>query len=123
MTSKQFQAFVIRLLRRGTYKWKPRSDAEKAAKVQVGTFSTGRPKYKYQCRKCHGLFLKKDTCIDHIKPVIPPKGFTTFDDYVANLFCKEDNFQVLCVDCHKEKTKKEVQERKEYRKNNKEKKL
>ena len=38
-------------------------------------------------------------------------GFTTFDDYIERLFCEVDNLDVLCYDCHREKTDKETEER------------
>jgi thymidine kinase len=49
---------------------------------------------------------------DHIEPVIPITGFTTWDDAIHRLFETEDKYQALCHLCHDEKTKQENMERK-----------
>ena len=54
------KAFLISLLRKGTYRWAPRSEAKKAARVQVGVFSTGRGKFGYKCAICGEVFKEKE---------------------------------------------------------------
>lgn len=100
MTEKEFRSFIIQVLRRGTYKWRPRSEAKKRARV-------GRNQYK--CAGCGGIFGNKEVDIDHKIPVIDEVvGFTTWGDYIQRLFCPVENFQILCRDnCHSKKTKKE----------------
>ena len=39
--------------------------------------------------------------VDHIEPVGSYKDWNT---YIEKLFCSEDNLQILCLACHKEKT-------------------
>lgn len=52
--------------------------------------------------------------VDHIQPVIDPKkGFVSWDDVIARMFCEKEDFQILCHECHSNKTKEE----KEIRKN------
>jgi len=59
------------------------------------------------------VFPGKDVNVDHVKPVVDPKvGFTTWDDFILNLFCTKDNLQVLCSKCHDIKTKMENNSRK-----------
>ena len=48
--------------------------------------------------------------VDHKSPVIDPEvGFISWDVYIDRMFCEKDNLQILCVDCHKEKTAQEKQ--------------
>ena len=120
MTPK-LKTFIISALRQSTFKWKPRQIAYTAAKVQTGTFSTGRPKYSWKCAKCEGLFKSKEICVDHIEPVVPLDGYISemdFDlnEYVVRMFCAAEGFQVLCGPCHDEKTRSEDKLRKENKK-------
>jgi 5-methylcytosine-specific restriction endonuclease McrA len=106
----KFKSFIISLLRRGTYRWKPRNECLKAAKVAYG---------KYQCNICKQIFRKKDITLDHIEPVVPVTGFTTFDDYIIRMYPQKEGFQVICKVEHSIKTKRENLERKENRKKKK----
>ena len=111
MESK-LRKFVVEVLRRASFKWKPKSAAKQAAREQVGAHSTGRAKYEYRCRHCGDLFKSKDVQVDHIDPVVPLDGFESgleFDlnEYVLRLYCEKDGFQVLCKPCHSKKSKKE----------------
>lgn len=74
---------------------------------------------KYKCNICQQIFSKKETQLDHVVPVVNPEtGWTTFDDFVERLFCYEAGYQVLCVQCHNNKTQLENVERREVKKNN-----
>lgn len=110
----KFKSFVVNLLRRGTYIWKPRSEAFARARVERGV---------YKCEKCGALRKVKEVVADHIECVVDPKvGFVSWDEYVKRLFCQSDNFQILCKEtCHKEKTKFESEQRKYYKRINKKK--
>jgi hypothetical protein len=56
--------------------------------------------------------------VDHIKPVVPT-GMThkemTWDDYITRMFNVENNLQLMCEDCHHEKTLQERDARKKRR--------
>jgi 5-methylcytosine-specific restriction endonuclease McrA len=121
MDDRHKRNFCIAALRRGSLKWKPRYTAQAKYKVQIGNFSTGRPKYGWFCEVCGVIEKKKDCQMDHRIPVIGPEGFTTLDEYADRLFCDESNLSNLCKPCHKEKSKIETAERKAYRDNLKEK--
>jgi 5-methylcytosine-specific restriction endonuclease McrA len=89
--------FIKGLLRRGSFHWRARNEALVAARVERG---------KYLCSGCQDLFGPKEVALDHIVPVVDPKvGFTTWDDYIARLFCEKEGFQILCNSCHDAKTK------------------
>jgi len=103
LTAKQF---AILALRKSSYRWIPREEARRLAKI-------GRNQYK--CSDCSKIFGRKDTKIDHINPVVPVSGWVGFDSYVDRLYCETIGFQVLCKDCHSKKTKIENIERKRLR--------
>ena len=97
---KKIKDFVVGGLRRLTYKWPPRWEAEKRSKLN----SRG----EYFCEDCGLVCKKKDTQMDHHIPVVDPiQGFINFDVYVTRLFCDADNWRRLCKPCHKDKTNKE----------------
>lgn len=119
MDSK-FKAFVIGLLRRGSMRWKPASEALNDAKeVYYIASKTGKQlrRVKFKCAHCHQFFKRTDVKIDHIEPVVPVTGFTTWDDYIFRMYPLDKKaFQILCKGCDKVKTQGENQIRKEIRK-------
>jgi 5-methylcytosine-specific restriction endonuclease McrA len=65
---------------------------------------SGRLAKKYRCASCKELFTSINIDVDHIKPIVGPEGFTTWDKFIENLFCPVENLQTLCKACHKAKT-------------------
>lgn len=105
LTKKQF---VINLLRRGSYRWPPRNEALKNARVA---------RNQYKCAHCEGIFGRKEVSIDHIHPVVDPdEGFTGWDSYVERMYCELEGFQILCDTCHDKKTAEEKEVRKASKK-------
>lgn len=51
--------------------------------------------------------------LDHRVPI---GAFEDWNSYIPAMFCEESNYQGLCRDCHKEKTKKENKKRAAKRK-------
>lgn len=102
-----FKAFIIQLLRRGTYKYPPRNEALKAARISRGI---------YKCEMCQGIFPKKEITLDHKNPVVEPKiGFVDWNTYIPRMFPEVQGFQTICRTCHDSKTKIENILRKKYR--------
>lgn len=100
--------FLIAILRRASYKWPPRNEALKAARVGRGL---------YKCNHCGETFGRKEIKIDHIDPVVDPlKGFETWDEYINRMFCQKEGFQILCEKDHNDKSSVEKQIRKEIKK-------
>ena len=99
--------FLKGVLRRASFHWRARTEALVAARVERG---------KYLCSGCQDLFGPKEVALDHIVPVVDPKvGFTTWDDYIARLFCDTEGFQILCNSCHDAKTQVEDLMREHYK--------
>lgn len=72
---------------------------------------TGRKCKLHRCQHCRKLFPQNAVQADHITPVVGPKGFTTWDEYIERLYCEADGFQILCKECHAKVTKEEREER------------
>lgn len=94
--------WLIPHLRRISYRWAPRSNAIKNARV-------GRN--QYLCTSCEKIFPKKEIRIDHDQPVIGLDGFVDWNTYIPRLFCEEKNLKCLCLKCHNIKTSSERYER------------
>lgn len=135
--NKTLKNWAITALRKASYRWKPRYNVKKNARVATAS---------YICNMCKEVIytgkrtltgklldelqeLKKEfrvgkVNIDHIDPIVPVNGFSNgsefdFNEYIENLFCDEDKLQVLCQTCHKLKTKKEDEIRKSNKKKEK----
>ena len=73
--------------------------------LHEGKYKNGRDKIGvwYKCRHCQELFKAKDIEVDHVIEIGKFDG--DWNRLVDSMFCGPDNLQVLCKDCHKEKTK------------------
>lgn len=112
-TDGRRNAFIVSVLRAGSRKWPPKYQTLNDAYVGIRlNEKTNREGKHYLCALCEGEFPAKEVEVDHIEPVISSKGFTSWDDYIARLFCDKSNLQVLCRSCHKIKSYNEGQERK-----------
>ena len=105
----RFVAFVKSALRGASQRWGPKNQLLKESRVERG-------KYKCVCGIIHPVSIEiegrrtRNIFVDHIKPVVGPEGFTTWDDFINNLFCEQDNLQILCKECHDRKSLEERQE-------------
>lgn len=100
---KKFQFnFVMQSLRRATYRW---AFGHMAMKKQW------RDRGLYECQECKKCFGPKEVNKDHIESVIPYTGFKSWDETIARMFVKSDQYQILCLNCHDIKTAVENQMR------------
>jgi len=110
----ELRKFLIPTLRRASYRWKPRTECNKDARVERGV---------YECAMCNGHFKNKEIVIDHVDPVVDvEKGWVDWNEFVDRMFCEQEGFQVLCKTCHGVKTNLEEKMRVKFRKDKKEKK-
>lgn len=102
-TEAKYNSFIKSLLRSGTTRWGPINDCLKAATTKRGF------KLCAGCKQEVPVTIKeegkrtrtKNIFVDHVVPIIDPsKGFEGWDKCVANMYCEEDNLQVLCKNCH-----------------------
>jgi 5-methylcytosine-specific restriction endonuclease McrA len=107
---KQKSTFAKNALRRASYRWVGRWQAEKESKV-------GRNQYK--CAICTQIFPKKETQMDHVAPVEKITGWEGFDVYIDRLLVYKEGWQRLCKPCHTIKTESENSVRRKNRKKKK----
>lgn len=101
---KQFRDWMKNTLRKAFFRYWERSKVIKNARVDRGL---------YKCASCLQVSKIDGHHVDHIQPVVETSvGFVDWDTYISRLFCPASNLQLLCSPCHKEKTKKEQEERK-----------
>lgn len=107
-TEARMRSFIKSALRQASLRWPPRNRVRVDARVERG---------KYRCagykRKSHivpasikvGERRVNNAVVDHIDPVIPlTTGFSGWDEVIKRMFCEADNLQILCHECHKNKT-------------------
>jgi len=107
MTESAFWSFIRSTLRQKSRWWKPILQCKELAKRQYQG-PNKKQKYEYQCNCCKQWYPAKDVNVDHIIPAGNLQSGKDLEGFVDRLFCEVDNLQVLCVNCHDEKTKAEL---------------
>lgn len=107
-TKARWHSFVVSILRSGTRRYPPKYECLNEAKTEKKiNAKSGRLAQHFKCNGCKKDFPATDVQVDHIEPIVGRKGFTTWDDFINNMFCGKDNLQVLCLTCHHTKTQQE----------------
>jgi 5-methylcytosine-specific restriction endonuclease McrA len=106
MIDTKRKSFIISTLRRASYRWGPRYEIVKRARIERGV---------YLCNVCKNKVRSKDKQVDHISPVVPLTGWDSWEGFLDRLFCEVDNLQVICKTCHTIKCDLEREERKKYK--------
>lgn len=93
-------------------RWPPRYQCLNAAKrgKKINP-SSGRLAEHYECNRCHQHFPAKEVEVNHIQPVVPISGWTSWDETIERMFCEAPGLEVCCKVCHKLITKQENVER------------
>lgn len=105
-TTARYFSFIRSALRRAWTKYPVKyAVLDKAKQPYTGTDK--RTKWVYKCASCLSTFKSTEVNVDHIKPAGTLKDYADLPEFVKNLFCEEDNLQVLCKECHDKKTKEE----------------
>ncbi|UOF80621.1 hnh endonuclease [Caudoviricetes sp.] len=112
-TEGRIRSFITSTLRGGLRRWPPKWECLKEAKTGKRiNEKSGRLAEHYLCASCKKEYTSKDIQVDHIDPVVCiDKGFISWDVFIKRLYCPKENLQVLCKNCHKEKTTKERKKR------------
>lgn len=117
-TEGKYQSFIKGVLRKGSTRWPPKYEClNNAKRGKMVNSGTGRIAEHYQCAHCGELFPAKEVVVDHLHPVVPVTGFTTWDEVIKRMFCSVEDLQVLCKADHSIKTKQENAERKLHKNN------
>ena len=114
--------FIIAALRRLSLKDPARNRAKSKQKVDKALFACATKDcnnlmYEGVSDKNYSELVNKYPNFNLIRGKIeldhkiPIGTFEDWNSYIPALFCEESNFQGLCRDCHKEKTKKENKKR------------
>jgi len=108
-TSGRLRSFITSTLRGGFRKYPIKYEClQKACVGKKVNVKTNRLSAHYECNICKEHVPTSEIQVDHIKPIVDPvTGFTTWDSFIENLFCEEDNLQAVCKPCHDIKTKAE----------------
>lgn len=104
---KEVKDHAISTLRRGSYRWKGRWEAERRSRVGRG---------EYYCEECGTIGKKNHSQMDHTIPVVDPvEGWKDFDTFIERLYIPADGWKRLCKPCHLDKTRIENSVRKEQK--------
>lgn len=108
MSESAFWTFIRSALRQKSRWWKPITECKmKSRRVYKG--SNKRQKFEYQCNTCKKWYPEKQINVDHIVGAGSLNCSADLSGFIERLFCEQDNLQVLCYDCHNEKTQLEKQ--------------
>lgn len=127
---KKLKNYIVQLvLRRGTMKWRPRSNALKKArrelprKINKDGSKSKKAEFEYQCAICKEWFRGGKVQADHIESIIKldsSQAEMSLDEIVERMYCSEEGYQILCAPekgkgCHAIKTDLENKLRSEYK--------
>ena len=108
-TEAGYFGYIRGVLRNSSMYWGPKRDAKnKARRAYKGP--NKRQRYEYKCNHCKKYFPDKDVEMDHIVGAGSLKCYEDLPRFVENLYCEEDNYQALCIPCHRIKTNLERKE-------------
>jgi hypothetical protein len=102
-TEAQFWGALRSGLRRTFRFWRPATTALAAAKAPCA--GPRGQRFAYVCASCGKLHPRKRVQIDHVVPVGPLTHLHEIPEWLARLTAEDPKaFQVLCKQCHEEKT-------------------
>lgn len=108
-TEGRLKSFITTTLRSGMRRYPPKYEALKLAYTETKVNpKSGRMARHFRCNNCKEEFTQSNINVDHIEAAVDPKvGFVDWNTFISRLFCSVTNLQVLCIPCHKEKSKEE----------------
>lgn len=107
-TDARFWGFIRSALRAAFRRYPPKYKAiEKSRRKKTHGKTKTRQRWEYKCAECKKHWPNKVVIVDHITPAGSLKSYKDLPKFVENLFCSEDELQVLCKPCHYLKTMEE----------------
>lgn len=103
-TDSKYFSFIRSALRKAWLKYPNRYRALNEARLPEKVIRKGRRVYVYECNCCKGEFTTSNVVVDHIEPCGRLETYEDFPSLVSNMFCELEGLQVLCKQCHYEKT-------------------
>lgn len=104
MTKSAFFSMIRSSLRKASRWWKPVQQCKDEAKRKYNGVNK-KQRWEYKCAKCNNYFKDKDISVDHIIECGSLNNFDDIGDFCKRLFVEANGLQVLCKQCHDEKTK------------------
>lgn len=90
------ELYFMKQIRRLAYAWPARKECIRNARVD---------RNQYKCAICTNIFGWQEMQADHIEPVIDPVvGYVDIYTYFNRCFAPAENWQALCLACHKAKS-------------------
>ncbi len=121
MTEAAYITFIKNQLRGASWKWLPTSQVLKEARTRKGFYTCNSCKEEVPTTILHNGKRVKNVSIDHEPPIINPAvGWQSWDSFINNLYCEKDKLQLLCKNCHDQKSSAERGVAKETRNKKKE---
>jgi hypothetical protein len=109
-TAARFKSFIKSALRAATKRWGPINTVRKEAWVERGVYKcVGHGREAHNVRRT--VDGKMNIFVDHIEPIVGHDGFKNWDTVIDRMFVEKDKLQLLCKECHNDKSR---EERKEY---------
>lgn len=103
MTEAAFWSFIRSAFRKRSLAWKPFTEAKKLARRPY-TGPNKRQKFEYQCNDCKRYFRDDEIHVDHVIAIGTLKCADDLPGFVEGLFCEVEKLQILCLECHRNKT-------------------
>lgn len=100
------QLYLKGVLRKASARWKYRKLAKKRAQIGENLFL---------CELCQKAFSPMLVQLDHKEPVVLLTGWDDWNGFIERLFCAIEGYQLVCKDCHKQKTNTENDQRRSHR--------
>ena len=66
-----------------------------------------RDAIRYQCDYCREIFPQSCIDVDHKIPIGRFSELEEIGEFAARMYCSYDNLQILCNECHNEKTRRD----------------
>lgn len=103
----RYRTFVRSAMRRAWLKWPPRFEALKLARRPSQT-GNKKQKWEFQCAICKQWYMGKNVSVDHITPWGKIWELSLAEAW-SRLLVGTGQLQVLCDDCHDQKTKRDAE--------------